>query len=77
MTSIFTLPLSLYRHFVIEERHGFNKMTLKTFFADGVKEYLIGVVIIGPLMAGLIKLIRWAGDSFVGMLSGSIVCETL
>lgn len=25
-----TIPLTLYRNFVIEERHGFNKMTLKT-----------------------------------------------
>lgn len=47
-------------------------MTFKTFFADGIKEWIVGVVIVGPLMAGLIKLIRWAGDSFVGE-SGQVV----
>jgi STE24 endopeptidase len=66
MTSIPMLPLSIYRHFVLEEKHGFNKMTMKTFVFDGVKEWAVGVVIMGPLMAGLIKLIRWAGDGFVG-----------
>lgn len=65
VTSIPLLPLSLYKNFVIEERHGFNKMTLKTFFLDGVKGWAVGVVVAGPFMAGLIKLIRWAGDSFV------------
>ena len=66
ISSVPLIPLSLYRHFVLEERHGFNKMTLATFFIDGVKEWAVGVVIVGPLMAGLIKLIRWAGDGFVG-----------
>ncbi|MCO5549647.1 hypothetical protein L7F22_003120 [Adiantum nelumboides] len=65
VTSIPLLPLSLYKNFVIEERHGFNKMTLKTFFLDGVKGWAVGVIVAGPFMAGLIKLIRWAGDSFV------------
>ncbi|UZJ52350.1 hypothetical protein CBS101457_001670 [Exobasidium rhododendri] len=69
ITSIPTLPLSLYRHFVLEEKHGFNKMTLATFFLDGVKEWAVGVVIAGPLMAGLIKLIRWAGDGFVAYVA--------
>jgi len=66
ITSIPTIPLSLYRHFVLEEKHGFNKMTLGTYLLDGVKEWAVGVVIVGPLMAGLIKLIRYAGDGFVG-----------
>lgn len=66
VTSIPLLPLSLYRNFVLEEKHGFNKMTLRTFFIDSIKEWAIGVVVMCPLMAGLIKLIRWAGDGFVG-----------
>ncbi|PWN88181.1 hypothetical protein FA10DRAFT_303170 [Acaromyces ingoldii] len=65
ITSVPMLPVSLYRHFVLEEKHGFNKMTLGTFFIDGVKEWFVGVCLVGPLMAGLIKLIRWAGDGFV------------
>lgn len=66
ITSIPSLPLSLYQTFVLEEKHGFNKTTLKTFILDGVKGWAIGMVVMGPLMAGLIKLIRWAGDDFVG-----------
>ncbi|KAN0060155.1 zinc metalloprotease [Thecaphora frezii] len=59
------LPLSLYRHFVVEQRHGFNKMTLRTFASDTLKEWMLGLVIGAPLMAALLSLIRWAGDAFV------------
>ena len=30
-------PWSLYRTFVIEQRHGFNKQTLGLFFSDMIK----------------------------------------
>jgi STE24 endopeptidase len=38
ITSIPSIPLSLYRHFVLEEKHGFNKMTLRTYIIDSIKE---------------------------------------
>ncbi|EPQ30027.1 uncharacterized protein PFL1_02700 [Pseudozyma flocculosa PF-1] len=59
------IPLTLYRNFVIEERHGFNKMTLATFVSDTLKEWMLGFVIGAPLMAGLLWIIRWSGDAFV------------
>ena len=31
------LPFSWYRTFVLEEKHGFNKQTLRLFFLDTVK----------------------------------------
>lgn len=69
LTSIPSTPLSLYRHFVLEEKHGFNKMTLRTYIVDSIKETIIGVVVMCPLMAGLIKLIRYAGDGFVAYVA--------
>lgn len=32
-----SLPKAYYKNFVLEENHGFNKMTRQTFFADQVK----------------------------------------
>lgn len=68
MTSLFGtilgLPFSLYRTFVIEERHGFNKQTLALFFTDMLKSTAISAVISIPLIVGVLKIIEWAGCSF-------------
>jgi STE24 endopeptidase len=42
ISGLIDLPLSLYRQFVIEARHGFNRMTLGLFFADLLKQTLLG-----------------------------------
>jgi STE24 endopeptidase len=49
------LPLSLYRQFRIETRFGFNRQTPGGFFADLLKQTLIGLAIGGPL----ILLVLW------------------
>jgi len=36
-SDLLSIPFSLYKIFVIEEKFGFNKMTLKTFFLDKLK----------------------------------------
>jgi STE24 endopeptidase len=63
-SDILTLPFQLYSIFVIEEKFGFNKTTVKTFFADKVKGYLLAAVIGGPLLALLIYLVQVIGPSF-------------
>jgi STE24 endopeptidase len=45
------LPLSLYKTFVLEERFGFNKMTLRLWLADLVKSTLLGALIGLPVLA--------------------------
>ena len=40
------VPLSAYRTFVIEERHGFNKQTPASFVSDTIKEWLVGMVVV-------------------------------
>ncbi|WFD32226.1 Ste24 endopeptidase [Malassezia sp. CBS 17886] len=59
------VPLTVYRHFVIEERHGFNKLTLKTYTVDMVKEWALSMAIGVPLVALVVVVIRWAGRYFV------------
>ncbi len=53
------LPFALYATFVIEERFGFNKTKIATFFLDRIKSWLIGIVI-GSL---LISVIIWSYES--------------
>ncbi|MDT8389699.1 MAG: M48 family metallopeptidase [Lentisphaeria bacterium] len=59
---VLSLPFSLYSTFVIEERFGFNKTTLKTFVADLVKSLLLGALIGWPLLAGVIWFFEVSGD---------------
>ena len=51
---ILSLPFSLYNTFVLEERFGFNRTTLKTFLTDKVKSYgltiILGSLIISPIL---------------------------
>jgi STE24 endopeptidase len=61
---VYHLPLELYRTFVIEQRHGFNKQTISTFVADELKQAALLVVIGGPVLAVVIKVIVWGGEHF-------------
>ncbi|MEQ8927014.1 MAG: M48 family metallopeptidase [Fulvivirga sp.] len=64
LADIFTLPFSLYSTFVIEERFGFNKTTVKTFILDKIKGYLLSAIIGGLLLSALIFLIQSLGSNF-------------
>jgi STE24 endopeptidase len=50
-----TLPFSYYKTFVIEEKYGFNKSTIKTFVLDKIKSWIMLLVIGG----GILALISW------------------
>ncbi|MBN2120020.1 MAG: M48 family metallopeptidase [Candidatus Omnitrophica bacterium] len=43
----FNLPFAAYRTFVIEEKYGFNKTTIKTFILDIIKSLILGALIAG------------------------------
>jgi STE24 endopeptidase len=64
VSDVLTLPFQLYSTFVIEEKYGFNKTTIKTFFTDKIKGYLLAAVIGAPLLALLIYLIQAIGPNF-------------
>jgi STE24 endopeptidase len=55
------LPLSLYRIFVIEQRFGFNRMTLRLFLVDLVKGLAVGAVLGVPLLLVVLWLAQAAG----------------
>ena len=59
---LISIPISIYSTFVIEERHGFNKTTRKTFVTDIFKGLLISGTISSVLYATVIFIIISAGD---------------
>jgi len=59
---VVSLPQSYYHQFVIEQRFGFNRMNIKTFFLDQLKAILVGLVLGIPLIAALLWIIEKTGD---------------
>jgi STE24 endopeptidase len=56
------LPLSLYAQFVIEEKFGFNRMTLKLFVADLLKQTALGIAIGTPVLFAVLWLMERMGS---------------
>lgn len=75
--SILSLPFSLYSTFVIEERFGFNKSTLKIFFTDLLKGLLLAVVIGIPLLAGVLSFFMFTGELAWLYAWGAVTAFTL
>ena len=59
---VLDLPMSLYQTFVIEERFGFNKTTLTTFFTDLVKQLILTLGLLVPLVFAVLWLMETAGS---------------
>src|SRR5258708_33756723 len=55
-------PATVYRIFVIEERFGFNRMTLKLFLVDLVKHTLVGLALRVPPLLVVLWLMGRAGE---------------
>jgi len=62
VSSLIDIPASLYRAFVIEEKFGFNKLTIKTFLVDLFKGALLSIVIGVPLIMLILWLMNTAGS---------------
>jgi len=69
---LISLPFQIYDTFVIEEKFGFNKITIKTFISDKIKGWLISIVLGG----GILLFIQWAynqtGDYFAWIVLGGM-----
>ena len=63
-SDIINLPFTYYSTFVIEERFGFNKMTIKTFVVDKLKGYLLAIIIGGLLGYALMWIVIELGQDF-------------
>lgn len=63
-SDILTIPFQWYSTFVIEERYGFNKTTVKTFITDKLKGYLLAALVGGFMLSALIYLVQTIGPNF-------------
>ena len=63
-SDVLNIPFSLYSTFVIEEKFGFNKTTLKTFVIDKLKGYGLTAVIGSVIISILLYLTTTIGENF-------------
>ncbi|VAW50570.1 Uncharacterized integral membrane endopeptidase Bmul_2226 [hydrothermal vent metagenome] len=64
ISSLLDLPFSLYSTFVIEEKFGFNRTTIKTFITDMFKGSLLGLIIGVPLLYVILWLMEQSGEQW-------------
>lgn len=63
-SNILGIPFSLYQNFVIEEKYGFNKMTMNTYWLDKLKGLLLTVVFGGLLLVVFTYMVASLGTGF-------------
>ena len=61
LRALLSLPFSCYSTFVIEEKFGFNRTTLKTFIFDLVKGFGLAILLGAPIMALVLLFFEHAG----------------
>jgi STE24 endopeptidase len=61
ISGVIDLPLSLYTQFVIEEKFGFNRMTLRLFISDLLKQTMLGIIIGTPVLLAVLWLMERMG----------------
>ncbi len=64
ISGLLDLPFALYKTFRLEERFGFNKMTLKLWLADLAKSTLVGTAVGLPVLALILWLMGSAGEGW-------------
>ncbi len=66
--TLINLPWELYGTFVLEERHGFNRQTLRLFVLDKIKMIGLTLTLGGPVLGAVIWIVKYFGRSFVNYL---------
>lgn len=64
VSDLLSTPFSYYHTFIIEEKFGFNKTTLKTFLVDKIKGWLISAILGGLLLSTIIWFYEAVGSNF-------------
>ncbi|MBU6300019.1 MAG: M48 family metallopeptidase [Verrucomicrobia bacterium] len=72
-----SLPFEIYRTFVLEERFGFNRTSVKTFLSDQIKSLLLSATLGLPVFALIVWLfVRWELawlHAFLLVTAGSLI----
>ncbi len=80
LSFVIGIPFSLYSTFVIEEKFGFNKTTLRTFILEIVKGIVLAALLGGPLLALIFWFFETSGSyawiyCWAGVVVFSIVMQ--
>lgn len=81
-STLLSLPFDIYATFVIEEKYGFNKTTVKTFILDFIKNILLTAIIGGVILTAILWFFESAGDlawlySWIGVLIFTVFMQFL
>ncbi len=64
LSMLFGIPFEYYRTFVIEQKHGFNRQTVRGFVLDRLKGLVIGIILGGPLLVGILWIMQSMGSNW-------------
>ncbi len=64
VSDLLNTPFEVYDVFVIEEKFGFNKTTVRTFILDKIKGWLLGGIIGGGILSAVIWFYQQTNDYF-------------
>ncbi len=78
LLNIIQIPFSAYNTFVIEEKYGFNKTTVKTFILDILKSFVLTLVIGLPVFALIIWFfLKYSTNAWLYVAISVILFELL
>lgn len=63
-SDLLNTPFAYYKNFVIEEKFGFNKQTMKVFITDKIKAWVLGAVLGGLILIAILKIYQLFGTDF-------------
>lgn len=65
-----SLPFSIYKTFVIEEKWGYNKTTKGTFVGDQFKSFFVACLLYAMFLPLMLWIIHVAGSALIPSLIG-------
>jgi STE24 endopeptidase len=82
LSTVFTLPLDIYKTFVLDKKYGFTKdMTVSLYIKDSIKALLLTIIFGGLVVAGISYIIsssqNWWIYSFIFLFSTIILINIL
>lgn len=72
ISDIFSLPFQWYSTFTIEEKYGFNKTTVATFFLDKIKSWILLILIGGGILLAIFKIYELT-QSYFWILAWAVI----
>lgn len=76
-SQILGMPFRIYRTFVIEEKYGFNKTTVKTFIGDLFKGAALSILLGAPLLGFILWFFEHFGFSYWAWVWAALVAFQL